>query len=112
MNRSPATPAAGSLPSDSGSAIDGDTSTTSMMSSGVDRPVHGVPTAVPHWTWTGSSVIGVVVIVADATIVSFPIAVPAYVNVALPLAPVATSIACGLAPVTTKWTLTPAAGLP
>ncbi len=43
MNRSPAACAAGSFPSASGSAIDPETSTIIMMSSGVARPVHGVP---------------------------------------------------------------------
>ena len=37
---------------------------------------HGVPIAEPHWTWIGSSVTTVVVMVAEITTVSSPIAVP------------------------------------
>src|ERR1041384_6674101 len=117
MNRSAAAFAASSLPAltlvfGGSTTIDGDTSTTSITSSGVVRPVHCVPTACAHCTGIGSSVIRVVVMVAETTTVSSPIVVPAYENVALPSAPVVTSAVRGLTPVTAKWTTTPGAGAP
>jgi hypothetical protein len=56
--------------------IDGEISTTSMMSSGAARPVQGVPIDVAQTIFLGGDSIGSVTTVADATTVSFPRVAP------------------------------------